>query len=81
MNENDLKKIEGELLESKKRTFGETLSKVFEWDGLDILDVLQIALEDSNFHSLNREIEKLRANEGLISGWDYIHGIGGDSES
>ena len=62
-----------------KKSLGVSISKVCEWDGSDILDIMQIALEDSNFHDVNREIEKVRANLGLISSMSYCHGIGGES--
>ena len=57
--------------EQTKKSLGVSISKVCEWDGSDILDIMQIALEDSNFHSVNREIEKVRANLSLISNMDY----------
>jgi hypothetical protein len=65
--------------EQTKKSLGVSISKVCEWDGSDILDIMQIALEDSNFHDVNREIEKVRANLSLISNMDYCLGIGGES--
>ena len=53
-------------LEEKKQ-LANTISKYAKWDGSDILDILQIALEDANFHSVNRKIELMRADESLIS--------------
>lgn len=44
---------------------GVMLSSYFEWDGIQILDCFQAALEDSNFHSLNEEITLLREKAGL----------------
>lgn len=44
---------------------GVIVSSYFEWDGARILDCLQSALEDANFHSLNEEITLLREKEGV----------------
>jgi hypothetical protein len=44
---------------------GGIVSAYFEWDGVRILDCLQAALEDANFHSLNEEITLLREKEGV----------------
>jgi len=38
---------------------GLLISKYFKWDGLAILKTLYTALEDANFHTENKEIEKL----------------------
>jgi hypothetical protein len=62
-----------------KKSLGVSISKVCEWDGSDILDIMQIALEDSNFHDVNRAIEKVRADLSLISNMSYCLGIGGES--
>lgn len=62
-----------------KKSLGVSISKVCEWDGSDILDIMQIALEDSNFHDVNRAIEKVRADLSLISNMEYCLGIGGES--
>ena len=51
--------IEKEKFEDVKKSLGSTVSKVCGWNGVNILDVLQIALEDSNFHTLNKEITKM----------------------
>lgn len=44
---------------------GVMLSSYFGWDGIQILDCFQAALEDANFHSLNEQITLLREKEGL----------------
>ena len=44
---------------------GAIVSSYFEWDGVRILDCLQAALEDANFHSLNEEITLLREKENI----------------
>lgn len=38
---------------------GLMLAHYFEWDGLALLKVVYAALEDSNFHTENREIQKM----------------------
>ena len=44
----------------EKKQLAETISKNAKWDGSDILDILQIALEDANFHTLVAELDTLR---------------------
>jgi hypothetical protein len=61
----------------EKQALAREISTKVKWDGSDILDILQIALEDANFHSLNKQIEVLRANESIISNEPYCLGIGG----
>jgi len=61
----------------EKQALAKEISTKTKWDGSDILDILQIALEDANFHSVNRKIELMRANESLISNEIYCLGIGG----
>jgi len=67
--------IEKEKFEDVKNSLGSTVSKVCEWNGVDILDVLQIALEDSNYHDLNKEITKIRNKENLETNWSYCENI------
>lgn len=40
---------------------GIMLAKYLGWDGSKILEATYSALEDSNYHTLNKEIEKLQA--------------------
>jgi len=61
----------------EKKALASKISNDTKWDGSDILDILQIALEDANFHSVNRKIELMRADESLISNEIYCLGIGG----
>ena len=61
----------------EKQALASKISNDTKWDGSDILDILQIALEDANFHSVNRKIELMRADESLISNEIYCLGIGG----
>ena len=67
--------IEKEKFEDVKKSLGSTVSKVCGWNGVNILDVLQIALEDSNFHTLNKEITKIRNKENLETNWSYCENI------
>tara|TARA_Y100000114_G_C11478054_1_gene194033 strand:- start:222 stop:452 length:231 start_codon:yes stop_codon:yes gene_type:complete len=70
-----LEMIEQEKFEAVKKSLGTTISKVCEWDGSDILDVLQIALEDSNFHSLNKELTMFRNTRLLETQMEYCKNI------
>ena len=36
------------------------LASLLEWNGKLIMDLFQLTLEDSNFHSLNEDIETIR---------------------
>lgn len=42
---------------------GQLISKYFEWDGLQILEAFYIALEDSNYHTINEKIADMIENE------------------
>jgi hypothetical protein len=43
---------------SDEEAFGLLLSKYFKWDGYRIFKVSNEALEDANFHELNRRLFK-----------------------
>ena len=45
---------------------GAMISSYFEWDGIQILNALQYALEDANFHSINEQINTIREKEDLL---------------
>ena len=49
-----------EKLDEIKKVLGSLVSKTCEWSGSDIMDVLQLALEDSNYHTENKSVTKLR---------------------
>ena len=61
--------------EQKKKQMGELLSIMFEWNGADILDICQIALEDSNYHTLNNCMTSLRRQQKIESDWNYCKHI------
>ena len=44
---------------------GLVLMQMFDWDATTILDVLQAALEDGNFHTINRQIDRIRQKQGV----------------
>ena len=44
---------------------GVMISVYFEWDGVKILDAMQAALKDANFHSINEKIDAIREVEKL----------------
>ena len=61
--------------EEKKQKLGSLVSKVCEWSGQDILDVLQLALEDSNYHSFNKAVSHLRNKSDLPTEMEYCKNI------
>ena len=67
--------IEQEKLDAIKHKMGSLISKVCEWSGQDILDVVQIALEDSNYHSFNKELTLFRNTKGLETEMEYCKNI------
>jgi hypothetical protein len=75
--ENKIKEaqFEQEKLDAIKHKMGSLISKVCEWSGQDILDVLQIALEDSNYHSFNKELTLFRNTKGLETEMEYCKNI------
>jgi hypothetical protein len=46
--------------EKQKDKIGIEISHKAEWSPSDIIDIFQIALEDSNAHTFNEAITKLR---------------------
>jgi len=67
--------IEQEKLDAIKHKMGSLISKGCEWSGQDILDVVQIALEDSNYHSFNKELTLLRNTKLLETEMEYCKNI------
>lgn len=67
--------IEQEKLDAIKHKMGSLISKVCEWSGQDILDVVQIALEDSNYHSFNKELTLFRNTKNLETEMEYCKNI------
>ena len=64
-----------EKLDEIKKVLGSLVSKTCEWSGSDILDVLQLALEDSNFHTENKSVTKLREQLKLQTDMEYCKNI------
>ena len=64
-----------EKLNEIKQILGSLVSKTCEWAGSDILDVLQIALEDSNYHSFNKKVSTLRKFNDLETEMEYCKNI------
>ena len=44
---------------------GKLLACYFRWDGAQIMDAFQSALEDANFHSINEQITNIREAENV----------------
>jgi len=51
---------------SDSEALGALISSYFKWDGIQILDAFQSALEDANFHSINEQINAIREKEDLL---------------
>ena len=64
-----------EKLDEIKKVLGSLVSKTCEWSGSDILDVLQLALEDSNYHTENKSVTKLREQLNLQTDMEYCKNI------
>ncbi len=64
-----------EKLDEIKHVLGSLVSKTCEWSGSDILDVLQIALEDSNYHGFNKRVTALRNQNGQETNMEYCKNI------
>jgi len=61
-----MKAIKGETINDKEKSKKAIeISNLCEWDGTDIMDIFQIALEDSNFHTLNEELSELRKKHDI----------------
>lgn len=46
--------------EKEKSTKALEISWDCQWDGSQIVDIMQLALEDANFHTFNKELTILR---------------------
>lgn len=44
---------------------GKLLACYFRWDGAQIMDAFQSALEDANFHSINEQVTNIREVENV----------------
>ena len=51
---------------SDEEALGAMISTYFKWDGIQILNAFQSALEDANFHSINEQINTIREKEDLL---------------
>jgi hypothetical protein len=51
---------------SDAEALGAIISTYFKWDGIQILNAMQYALEDANFHSINEQINTMREKENLL---------------
>ena len=51
---------------SDAEALGALISSYFKWDGIQILNAFQAALEDANFHSINAQIDDIREKEELL---------------
>ena len=70
-----LEREDKEFKEKKKRLLADFISNNFVWDGSDILDICQLALEDSNYHTLNKVITSVRKPQKIESDWNYCKNI------
>jgi hypothetical protein len=51
---------------SDAEALGAMIASYFRWDGIQILNAMQYALEDANFHSINEQINTIRKKEDLL---------------
>ena len=51
---------------SDAEALGAMISSYFKWDGIQIFNAFQYALEDANFHSINEQINTIREKEDLL---------------
>jgi hypothetical protein len=51
---------------SDAEALGAMIASYFKWDGIQILNAMQYALEDANFHSINEQINTIREKEDLL---------------
>ena len=51
--------------DKEKSTKAIEISKACQWGGSDIIDIMQLALEDSNFHTFNEELSELRKKHNI----------------
>ena len=51
---------------SDAEALGAMIASYFRWDGIQILNAMQYALEDANFHSINEQINNIREKEDLL---------------
>jgi hypothetical protein len=51
---------------SDAEALGAMIANYFKWDGIQILNAMQYALEDANFHSINEQINTIREKEDLL---------------
>ena len=51
---------------SDAEALGAMIASYFKWDGIQILNAMQYALEDANFHNINEQINTIREKEDLL---------------
>lgn len=71
---NEINKGNKMTIEDKKQ-LANTISKYAKWDGSDILDILQIALEDANYHTLNQCLNSVRQQQKIETNEKYCINI------
>jgi len=59
----------------EKKALAEVISLKTKWDGSDILDVLQLTLEDANFHTFNQCLNSLRKQQKIETNEKYCINI------
>ena len=59
----------------EKRALAQKINEETQWDGVDILDILQIALEDANFHTFNKCLNSLRRQQKIETIEEYCINI------
>ena len=66
---------ENKMTIEEKKALAKNISEQTKWDGSDILDILQIALEDANYHTLNQCINSVRQQQKIETNEKYCINI------
>ncbi len=59
----------------EKKALAKNINEQTKWDGSDILDILQIALEDANYHTLNQCLNSVRQQQKIETNEKYCINI------
>tara|TARA_R100000315_G_C5182420_1_gene105874 strand:+ start:64 stop:285 length:222 start_codon:yes stop_codon:yes gene_type:complete len=63
------------MQEYGKKAWGRDLAQFCDYTGTDLLDIIQIALEESNYHTFNKELTLLRNTKELESNMEYCRNM------
>ena len=75
MNETTKRNGESKMTIEEKKALAQKINEQTKWDGSDILDILQIALEDANYHTLNQCLNSVRRQQKIETNEKYCINI------